>query len=60
MFMLTLLCSVLYPAWDMEIILNPVNGIEYPVLVLKKEKEKGGFCPYAKIFKKDRKYIRCL
>ena len=35
-----LLCSILHPYQELEIILNPVNVIEYPVLELKKREGK--------------------
>ena len=34
----------------MEIILNPIKGMDHPVLKLKKDKEKGGFLPLIQIF----------
>ena len=34
--MLSLLCLIIFPSWDMETISNPVNGIDHPVIETKK------------------------
>ena len=48
--MLHFLCLILRPAWKLEILLNPVNGIDHPVIELKNDKGKSRILPLVQIF----------
>ena len=54
-----LLCSILRPDWDIEIISNYMNVMEHLVLKLKNIQEKLGFWPLVQV-KKQIKDGRCL
>ena len=48
--MLHFLCLILRPAWKLEILLNPVNGIDHPVIELKNDKGKSRILPLVQFF----------
>ena len=55
-----LLCSIILPTWDLEMVSNPVNGIEHPVLKLKRSEVKQDFLFFVPNIKKSGKKIICL
>ena len=54
-----ILCSIICPDWDLEIISNPVNGIEHIIPELKNISKKEYFWLWSKYVLKV-KYERCL